>query len=80
MMDASHPAPEHPQSCRCARASVPTAARPPPPRPLAEVTEVSPSPTPLYERSARPKSSGGASCSPGRCPASLRSGPNGLRQ
>lgn len=30
-MDASHPAPEHPQSCRCAPASVPATTRPPPP-------------------------------------------------
>lgn len=79
-MDASHPSPKHPQSCRCARASVPAATRPPPPRPLAAVTDVSPSPTPLSERGARPKSSGGASCSPGWCPVSLWSGPNGLRQ
>lgn len=59
-MDASHPAPELRQSCRCARAGVPAATRPLLPQPLAVVTEVSPSPTPLSVRGARPKSSRGA--------------------
>lgn len=56
-MDASHPAPELPQSCHCARAGVPAAMRPLLPWPLAVVTEVSPSPTPLSIRGAQPKSS-----------------------
>lgn len=56
-MDASYPAPELPQSCRCARTCVPAAKRPLLPRPLAVITEVSPSPTPLSVRGARPKSS-----------------------